>query len=50
MKRKINKLKKINEFANEGLKQKLKQAREDKRHMALVILELFTIVSSVSST
>ena len=46
---KIEKLKKINRLANEGIKKKVKRAREDKRHIALVLVELFLVFVLVLS-
>ena len=46
---KIKKIKSINRLANEGIRQKVKQAREDKRHIELIIVELFLISMLVLS-
>ncbi len=39
----LKKVKEINARANEGIKQKIKNAKEDPRHLALVLVELFLI-------
>lgn len=46
---KIAKLKKINQLANEGIRQKFSQAKEDKRHFALIMVELLLLCMIVVS-
>lgn len=49
MGKRIKKLKKINRLAIEGIKEKYKMAKEDKRHIALVAVELLLILMLVMS-
>ena len=49
MRKRIQKLRELNRLANEGIKEHLKNAREDKRHLALVVLELFLVIMLVLS-
>ncbi len=45
----IKKIKQINNLANEGIKQKYKEAKEDNRHFALIALELVLVFALVAS-
>ena len=40
----LKKIREINARANEGIKKKIKNAKEDRRHLALVLLELFLVI------
>lgn len=45
----LKKIREINSAANEGIKKKIKNAKEDPRHLALVLVELFLVVLIVIS-
>ena len=49
MGKRIAKIKELNRLANEGIKEHVANAREDKRHIALVVLELFLVLMLVLS-
>lgn len=39
----VKKIREINRQANEGIKEKVRQAKDDKRHVGLVVVELVLI-------
>ena len=49
MGKRIARIKELNRLANEGIKEKVQSAREDKRHLALVVVELFLVLMLVIS-
>lgn len=45
----FKKLREINARANEGIKKKIRNAKEDPRHVALVVIELFIVMLLIIS-
>lgn len=49
MGKRIARIKELNRLANEGIKEKVHSVRKDKRHLALIVVELFLVMMLVIS-